>query len=464
MTEEETICAPATPAGNGAIAIIRISGNKAFEIAGRIIELNGNKKISDLQGYTLHFGKILDQGKILDEVIVTLFRAPKSYTGENVIEISCHGSVYIQQRILELLIGHGIRLARPGEFTQRAFLNGKIDLTQAEAVADLIASSTETMHKVAVRQLRGGVSDEISNLRSNLLQLISLLELELDFSEEDVEFANRSELNKISGDVITLLNKLKDSFKYGNAVKSGIPVSIIGQPNVGKSTLLNALLNEERAIVSEIPGTTRDALEDTINLDGYIFRFIDTAGLRSTKDIVESIGIRKTMEKIEQSEIVLFLFDINENIKHIREQLEGLSKNFENKKVLVIINKTDLLDEKYSDTRFERIKDVCPYPIIRISAKRRLNLDTLKNHLIEISEISLAGEYDTLLTSSRHHASIVQVIEAMIRVQEGIENKLQSDLIAMDLRQAIHYLGEITGEITNDEVLGNIFKNFCIGK
>jgi tRNA modification GTPase len=465
MMMDETICALSTPAGNGAIAVIRVSGKGAIEQVEQVIRLkNQHKKLSKQKGYTIHFGKFMDGNEVIDEVLVSLFRPPHSYTGQEMVEISCHGSIFIQQRVLEVLQSLDMRLALPGEFTQRAFLNGKLDLAQAEAVSDLISSGSEAAHKVALHHMKGGVSKEIKDARDQLLEFTSLLELELDFSEEDVEFADRSKLKKLSGDIISMLSGLKDTFHLGNALKSGIPVTIIGQPNVGKSTLLNALLNEERAIVSEIAGTTRDALEDTLNINGYLFRFIDTAGLRTTRHSIESMGIRKTMEKIGQSSIVLFLFDINESLLQIKTQIERLQEKLQDKKVLVVINKMDLLDSRFADDRYQAISTINPYPMIRISAKKSLNIDGLCSKLVEISGLQQANKHDVILTNARHHGALTKVVEAMDRVNKGLDDGLPSDLIAMDTRQAIHYLGEITGEITTDEVLGNIFKNFCIGK
>ncbi|MFW6370383.1 MAG: tRNA uridine-5-carboxymethylaminomethyl(34) synthesis GTPase MnmE [Bacteroidota bacterium] len=464
MTSNSTVCAISSAPGNGALAIIRVTGSESYPIVDKIFSAADKQSILEKQANTLHFGRIVIKNKTIDEVVVSLFRAPHSYTGEDLIEISCHGSTFIQAKIIETLLDNGASLARPGEFTQRAFLNGKMDLSQAEAVADLIASTSEAAHKLAIQQLRGGVSGELSKLRERLLHFISMIELELDFSEEDVEFANRDELKQLLNEITSMLGSLKDSFSLGNAVKNGIPVAIIGQPNVGKSTLLNALLNEERAIVSEVAGTTRDALEDTISIDGYLFRFIDTAGLRKTRDVVEAIGIQRTMEKIRSASLVLFLFDINESLNHIRTHLNELKHELKDKHVLVIINKTDLFTQEITDERYRNISDLSDYEIIRISAKKKINLDVLREKLVALSRIEAINQYDVVLTNSRHYEAISRALTSIEHVEKGLAEGLPTDLLAMDIRQALHYLGEITGEISTDEVLGNIFKNFCIGK
>jgi tRNA modification GTPase len=464
----DTICALATPPGLSAIAVIRVSGKEAITVCEKIFEpVNRNIQLSKTETHTLHLGYIKIANDILDEVLVSIFREPHSYTGENAIEISCHGSEYIQQKIIELLIDKGLRLANPGEFTLRAFLNGKFDLSQAEAVADLIASHSKTSHDLAINQMRGTFSNKIKELRKQLMDFASLIELELDFSEEDVEFANRDEFNKLLSILSTEVDSLIKSFSIGNVLKKGIPVTIIGQPNVGKSTLLNAILNEERAIVSEIPGTTRDTIEDTLVINGISFRFIDTAGLRESNDEIESIGIERTYQKIDQAKIILYVFDVSitgyseiglaleEFRAHIRQLPEDISKD---KKFILIANKTDLLFEAP-----EGFKSLVEMECLFVSAKRKENinliLDTLSRY-VENEKISDA----TIVSNTRHYESLVKTNQSLENIKNGFEQKIPSDLIAIDVRQAIYHLGEITGEITTNEILENIFSKFCIGK
>ena len=464
--KEETICAPAT-SGAGAIAVIRISGSQSLKICQKIFfPFEKKNKLAESKGFIILYGEIRDNDELVDEVLVSIFRAPHSYTGEDSVEISCHASRYIQSRILELLIRNGASIAAPGEFTQRAFLNGKMDLSQAEAVADLVASSSEASHRIAINQMRGGFSAEINKLRSELLRFASLIELELDFGEEDVEFADRKELRSIAVKVKELADRLASSFRFGNVIKNGIPVTITGKPNSGKSTLLNALLNEERAIVSEIPGTTRDVIEDTIIINGLEFRFIDTAGLRDTSDEIERLGIQKTNEKIVKASVVLLVDDIsgtpasiNRLADQIRKKIDGQSKS-----LVIIINKTDLASASKLTELRKTIRMSGDESLLFISAKERKGLDELRMKLSVIVIKEKFSLHDVIITNIRHYEALSQVSESLGRVVSGLDESIPDDLIAIDIRQAIHYLGEITGEITTDEILGNIFKNFCIGK
>jgi len=463
MIDQATICAISTAPGNGAIAIIRLSGSEAVNICSKLFKPVKNINISEQKANTVHFGTINDNNKIIDEVLVSIFKNPHSYTGEDLVEVACHGSLYIQQKILQLFINNGARMAKPGEFTMRAFLNGKMDLSQAEGVADLIASTTEASHRVAVQQMRGGFSNEIKILRDRLLKFTSLIELELDFSEEDVEFADRSELKKLVDGINSLLSRLIKSFELGNVIKNGVPVAIVGNPNVGKSTLLNILLNEKRAIVSEIPGTTRDFIEDTINIKGINFRFIDTAGLRETQDTIETLGIEKTYEKINLASIVLLLVDAQDEIKNIENQINNIKNIIDDKKFIVIVNKTDKISETELNTKINSLKNK-NYSLIEISAIKNLNIETLTKELINTVNLSSLNTNDVIVTNARHYEALVKAQENILRVIQGLEDNISGDFVAMDIRQVLHYLGEITGKITTNEVLGNIFENFCIGK
>jgi tRNA modification GTPase len=462
---EETICAPATGTG-GAIAIIRVSGPKSLSICEKIFyPLDKDAKLTEQKGYTILLGEIRYDAEVIDEVLISFFRSPHSYTGEDSIEISCHASSYIVKKILELLISNGAVAAGPGEFTQMAFLNGRIDLSQAEAVADLISSETKSSHDVALKQMRGGFSAEISRLRAELLHFASLIELELDFGEEEVEFADRTELKKIIINVKDLADRLSISFLIGNVIKNGIPVAIVGKPNSGKSTLLNALLMDEKAIVSEIPGTTRDTIEDTIVIDGIEFRFIDTAGLRETSDVIESLGIKKTHEKISQASVVLLVDEISDSAELINKRADDIrgAISGSGKKLIILINKTDLAPVNQAKlTKMIRLSD--EETLLFISAKKKSGLDELRLRLSEVVVKDKLNSDDVIITNIRHYESLVNVSESLDRVLSGLDNKVPDDFIAIDIRQAIHYLGEITGEITSDEILGNIFKNFCIGK
>lgn len=467
MINNDTICAISTPSGNGAIAIIRLSGKNAYPIIDSVFEGKKSKKLANQDANTIHFGIIKDNNEILDEVLASLFKNPQSYTGEDLVEVSCHGSVYIQQKILQLFITKGARLAQPGEFTMRAFLNGKLDLSQSEAVADLIASSSAAMHKLAMNQMRGGFSNEIKHLRERLLKLTSLIELELDFSEEDVEFADRSELKDLLSNIQTIVKKLIKSFNLGNAIKNGVPITIAGKTNVGKSTLLNALLNEDKAIVSDIAGTTRDIIEDTINMEGVTYRFIDTAGLRESTDTIESIGIERTLQKIEQAKVVIYMVDADEDKENIKNEIGKLLDDYqkENKRFILAINKTDKLQPyeinyKFSDVWMKSLS----VPVILISASKKENLEKLIDEFVNFINLDSISESNIVVTNVRHYEALTKINEGIERINEGLINEISADFIAMDIRQVLHYLGEITGEITTDEILGNIFSKFCIGK
>jgi tRNA modification GTPase len=466
----DSIVALATPSGAGAISIIRVSGPDAIEIGASVFKSIKNKDLKQQKTHTLHLGHIIDEGKTLDEVLISIFKGPNSYTGENTIEISCHGSTYIQQQIIQLLLRKGCRMADAGEFTLRAFLNGKLDLSQAEAVADLISSDNEASHQIAMQQMRGGFSNEIARLREELLNFASLIELELDFAEEDVEFADRTQFHELVNRIEFVLKRLIDSFAVGNVIKNGIPVAIVGEPNVGKSTLLNALLNEERAIVSDIAGTTRDTIEDELNIGGIGFRFIDTAGIRETKDVVESIGIQKTFEKIEQAQVVLYLVDGLE-LKHdgaldsLVVSLNKTQNQYPLKTILTIINKKDLISEEIITAIQNKLKtNNQALATIFISAKNKEGIDELKNTLLSFVNTGALRNNETIVTNTRHYDSLLKALDEIQKVKFGLESNLSSDLMALDIKEALYHFGLITGQVTNDELLGNIFANFCIGK
>ena len=462
MTHTDNIIALATPSGSGAIAVIRISGKDAIIIGDNFFKSVNGKKLVKQNTHTIHLGHIIKDGKELDEVLVSVFKSPNSYTGENVLEISCHGSPFIQQEIIQLFLRNGCRTANPGEFTLRAFLNGKLDLSQAEAVADLIASDNAASHQVAMQQMRGGFSNEIKALREELMNFASLIELELDFAEEDVEFANRKQFRDLINKIIKVLKHLIDSFAVGNVIKNGIPVAIVGEPNVGKSTLLNALLNEEKAIVSDIAGTTRDAIEDELILGGIGFRFIDTAGIRDTKDVVESIGIKKTFEKIDQSQVVIYLFDAETSVSNLGVvliEIEKIKNKHPQKPLIIIANKIDRLD----DSKLVALKNNTPDAIL-LSAKTGFGVEELTNRLLSLINTGALRNNDTIVTNSRHYDALLKALEEIQKVQQGMDANLSGDLLAIDIRQALYHFGEITGEITSDDLLGNIFANFCIGK
>ena len=451
---EDTIVALSTPEGTGAIAVIRLSGPTAIMIADAVFY---GKNLSQQASHTLHYGTIRDKQEIIDEVVVSLYVAPHSFTGEDVVEISCHGSPFIVQKIIQLLLKEGARLAGPGEFTQRAFLNGRMDLAQAEAVADLIASESEAAHRMALQQMRGGFSQEIKALREQLVHFASMIELELDFGEENVEFASREALEQLVYQILAVIDPLLESFAVGNVIKNGVPTVIAGKPNTGKSTLLNALLNEEKAIVSDIPGTTRDFIEDEITLNGVRFRFIDTAGLRDTIDPVEAIGVARTREKIEQASLILYLFDLQQdNTSDINQELKtlrSLSVPF-----IIVGNKVDQAQPAVV-AALSGGKNA-----VMISAQRKENLNTLRQKITEVTQLQKISAGENIITNARHYQSLSQTRVALLGVLEGLRLSITHDLLAQDIRHALYHLGEITGQISNDELLGNIFSKFCIGK
>jgi tRNA modification GTPase len=524
--EQDTICALATPSGSGAIAVIRVSGKDALEITDNIFKSGKNDSLKSAEGYSVRFGSIFNQDEVIDQVLVTIFRSPASYTGEDSVEISCHCSPFIIKTILSLLVKNGSRMAFAGEFTQRAFLNGKMDLAQAEAVADLIASETASAHRVALSQMRGGFSAELSSMRARLLEIVALMELELDFSEEEVEFADRSHLSLLLDEALAQIGELMAGFKLGNVIKNGIPVAIAGATNTGKSTLLNAILGEERAIVSPIHGTTRDFIEDTVNIDGTLFRFIDTAGIRKTHETLENIGIERTFEKIRQASVILLMLDATRP-DNFDDSIYTLTLKVDQsqQKVIILINKCDLVldlsksgsgmeaisgedeisvndtlsgendmsdkdtisgsDEISGSVKYaieiddidtilskyvENVKEYCtsaglsPTAIIPISAGKRLGLDSLKKTLHSVCSMGVTNSNSVLVTNLRHFEALQNAHSALSRVAEGLETTLPTDLLTQDLREALHHLGTITGTITTDEVLGEIFSNFCIGK
>lgn len=451
---QDTIVALSTPPGVAAIGVIRLSGKQAIDIVDKVF---AGKDLTKQKSHTLHFGTLRDEDEIIDEVVVSLFVEPHSYTKEDVVEVSCHGSNYILQRVIKLFLKNGARLALPGEFTKRAFLNGKFDLAQAEAVADLIHSDNEAAHMAAMNQMRGGFSDRIKDLRQQLIHFASMIELELDFSEEDVEFASREELSKLVSNILRTVLQLIDSFRLGNVIKNGVPTVIAGKPNSGKSTLLNTLLNEEKAIVSDIPGTTRDFIEDEIHIEGVGFRFIDTAGIREAKDKIEAMGIERTKAKMRQASLIIYLFDLSQ------ESIAGINKEvnvLENMGIpfIKVGNKRDLISE-------EKIKEVHSIPdLVMISAGNKEHIEDLKKKIIE--KINLEGfkTGNAIVTNLRHYESLVNTQKSLEDVLKGIDNPVTNDLLALDIRQALHYLGEITGQITTDDLLANIFSKFCIGK
>lgn len=460
----DTICAIATPPGVGAMAIIRVSGEGSIALCDTLfLPKDAKKRLFDQASHTVTFGQFQQDGYLIDEVVAAVFRNPHSFTGEDTVEFTCHGSTYIQQKIVRTLMEAGCRLAEPGEFTRRAYQNGKLDLAQAEAVADLIASTSAANHKLALRQMRGGVSREIDKLRTQLLHFVTMIELELDFGEEDVEFANRAELTDLADKLEKNLSKLTESFRLGNALKNGIPVAIVGETNAGKSTLLNQLLNEDKAIVSPIPGTTRDVIEDRANIRGISFRFIDTAGLRQTRDEIELIGIERTYQQIELADIVLWVIDATRFTEHIDWMASRILPRSEGKVLMILFNKVDKLNKEEQQVLDEQFKSISNHRLF-ISAKQGLNLDLLKAKLLELAGLPDLARQDVIITNLRHFQALKTAHEAILRVQEGIELEHSGEFLSQDLRECIHNLGEITGAITTDEVLGNIFKNFCIGK
>lgn len=460
-----TIAAISTAPGVGGIAVIRVSGVNALKVCDRIYRPHVHRrKFRDQQAFTISFGCIIAKnGEEIDDVLVSVFRSPHSFTGEDVVEISCHGSMYVQQKILQELIANGCKLAQPGEFTQRAFLNGKMDLSQAEAVADMISSTNEASHRMAMNQMRGGFSNELVKLRTSLLDFVSLVELELDFSEEDVEFANRNQLKSLSLNIERVIQSLSDSFQVGNVLKSGIPVALVGETNVGKSTLLNLLLNEDKAIVSDIHGTTRDTIEDLVNLKGITFRFIDTAGIRDTKDKIENMGIERTYQKIEQAAIVLWIVDCTQISEHIEWLTERIEKRAVGKKIILVFNKIDKIGEDERDVLtqlFEQFEGERIY----ISAKKGINFQKLEEALLKSAQLPEINPGDVVVNNVRHYQALESALEAIQRVNQGLDNGVSGDFLSQDIRECMHYLGEITGQISNDEILGNIFGKFCIGK
>jgi len=461
----DTICAISTASGVGGIAVIRVSGKDAIEKVNKIfVPKKQEFDFLNQEANTVAFGSIVAQnGETIDEVLVAVFRAPHSFTGEDTVEISCHGSIFIQQQILKLLLEQGCALAQAGEFSQRAFLNGKMDLSQAEAVADLIASTSAASHRMALNQMRGNFSSELSRLREKLLNFVSLIELELDFNEEDVQFADRAELQKMAVEIEEKISKLADSFNLGNVLKNGIPVALVGETNVGKSTLLNLLLNEEKAIVSDIHGTTRDVIEDTININGIMFRFIDTAGIRDTKDKIENLGIERTYRKIEQASIILWLIDCTQISEHIEWLTERIAKRAEGKKIILVFNKIDKVNEEECKI-IENLFSQFDAEHIYISAKKRINTDKLEKALVKAAQIPELQTDDIVISNIRHYEALTNAQIAIDRVIAGLTRNLSGDFLSQDIRECMHYLGEITGEISTDEVLGRIFERFCIGK
>ena len=465
----DTICAIATPAGSGGIAVIRVSGNQAIALCDKIFApLNSKKSLATQAANTLLYGTIKEDDEIVDEVVVALFRAPHSFTGEDTIEISCHGSQYIQQRIIALLLAIGCRLAEPGEFTRRAFTSGRIDLSQAEAVADLIAATSSAAHRLAMNQMRGQFSQRLAQLRMQLLQFASLIELELDFSEEDVQFADRSQLTQLTQEISREISRLAHSFAVGNAIKNGVPVAIVGETNAGKSTLLNRLVHDERALVSDIHGTTRDVIEDTITLGGTLFRFIDTAGIRETTDTIENMGIERTFDKLTQSDIVVWLIDSTSDTHEIEQLSQRILPLCQEKHLIIAFNKSDLINEtqqKNIETTAQHLTTKHPNSVaINLSAKNDIGIDRLEQQLIAAAQLPTSDNNDVIVTNARHHQALTLALDAINRVADGLANGIPTDFVAQDIRETMHHLGEITGQISTDEILGSIFTRFCIGK
>ncbi|GHS91748.1 tRNA modification GTPase MnmE [Bacteroidia bacterium] len=466
MIDLTTICAISTPPGQGGIAVIRVSGKDALGICDTVFIPEKNKqKIVDQFPNTIRFGKIYKGEEVLDEVLVSVFHAPHSFTGEDTVEISCHGSIYIQHEIIKLLLANGCRLATSGEFTQRAFLNGKMDLSQAEAVVDVIVSSSAASHRLAFNQMRGGFSKELQKLREQLLDFVSLVELELDFSEEDVEFANRTKLMDLVSNIQAIISHLIQSFDVGNAIKNGISVAIVGETNAGKSTLLNLLLNEEKAIVSDVHGTTRDIIEDVININGINFRFIDTAGIRDTEDEIETMGIERTFRKIEQASVIVWMIDSTQFSEKIDKIADRIVPRTESKNLIIVFNKVDKIDEEEQAVLEEEFLPEVKAKRIYLSAKFKKNTEELEKALLDAAQLPQIGENDVVVTNLRHYEALKKALESIERVKQGLQDGISGDFLSQDIRECMHFLGEITGgEITGDEVLGNIFSKFCIGK
>lgn len=462
---EDTICAISTAPGVGGIAVIRVSGKQATECVGQCWE---GASIVSMASHTAHLGRITDSdGSILDEVVLTIFRGPRSFTGEDVIEIACHGSTWIQQQIINMLIKCGCRQAEGGEFTRRAFSNGRMDLSQAEAVADLIASSSRASHRIALNQMRGAFSRELSALREKLLEFVSLIELELDFTEEDVEFADRTKLLDLASHIKDTVDSLANSFSMGNAIKNGIPCAIVGETNAGKSTLLNHLLRDDRALVSDIHGTTRDVIEDTITIGGTLFRFIDTAGIRETDDTIESMGIERTFKKLNEAQLVLWVIDANSDQDKIQELSERILEDTADKSLIAIINKIDTLSEEKRHEAESFLQKIIGTrgTVACISAKNNLGLDSLEQMLVKQAALPETGDTNqVIVTNARHYGALLHASEAITRAIDGLSIGISGDFVSQDIRECMHYLGEITGEISTDDLLGNIFANFCIGK
>lgn len=460
---EDTICAISTPAGVGGIAVVRVSGSKAVEY---VMKSWRGYDLRKAATHTAHFGRIVyPDGETLDEVVATVFLCPHSFTGEDIVELSCHGSQWIQTQLVTLMLRNGCRAAEGGEFTRRAFMNGKIDLSQAEAIADVIASSSRASHRVAISQMRGGFSEMLARLREQLLEFVSLMELELDFSEEDVEFADRSRLTDIARHIDSVITSLADSFSVGNAIKNGVPVAIVGETNAGKSTLLNRLLHDDKAIVSDIRGTTRDAIEDTINLGGITFRFIDTAGIRDTSDKIESIGIDRTFQKIDNASVILWMIDGTQGTGNIRETAERIMPHCQGKQLIAVINKSDKLDNSTIQAIQSEISHIHDgISTIAISAKNDIAVDRLEKMLVESAGIPENDPNAVVVTNARHYGALCHAQEAIRRAITGLQSGLSGDFVSQDIRECMHYLGEITGEITTHEILGSIFSRFCIGK
>lgn len=455
----DTICAVSTPHGMGGIAVIRVSGDEALDIVQQRWQ---GKSLSEMASHTAHLGHIIDsQGELLDEAVLTLFRAPNSFTGEDVVEISCHGSMWIQQQIVSTLIDAGCRAATGGEFTQRAFANGKLDLSQAEAIADIIASQSRASHHVAMNQMRGAFSRQLSTLRSQLLQFVSLIELELDFSEEDVTFADRSRLTTLATDIKKVIDSLAGSYQAGNAIKNGLPVAIVGPTNAGKSTLLNTLLGDDRALVSDIKGTTRDVIEDTIVMGGALIRFIDTAGIRESSDVIESMGIERSFKKMDEARIVLWVIDATAPIAELENFHKQIAEHCQDKAVIAVVNKIDASDTQAIVKKLNAL-DV---KIVEISAREGTGVEQLKQDIIEAAALpQVNDENAVIVTNARHYHALVRASEAIDRTLQGLATGLSGDLVSQDIRECMHYLGEITGEISTDDILGEIFAHFCIGK